>query len=104
MLPQPQMCSVLEKLRAGDTIQSKDRAINNQGLIGILCDQHDKIDTAVAESYGWPIDLSDDDILRRLVALYNEPVEEEARGCIRWFRPDYQNPSGAKAAKARSQR
>ncbi|MGJ8605930.1 MAG: class I SAM-dependent DNA methyltransferase [Marivita sp.] len=90
-----QMYNVLEKLRAGETIEGKDREIYDQGLIGILKDLHDQIDAAVAEAYGWPVDLSDEDILFRLVALNKERAEEEARGHIRWLRPEYQNPSGA---------
>jgi len=95
------MYNVLEKLRAGERIEGRDREIYDQGLIGILRDLHDQIDTAVAEAYGWPADLTDDDILHRLVDLNRARAAEEARGQIRWLRPDYQNPSGAQAqAKA----
>lgn len=94
-----QMYNVLEKLRAGETIEGKDREIYDQGLIGILKDLHDQIDAAVAEAYGWPVDLSDEDILFRLVALNKKRAEEEARGHIRWLRPDYQNPEGRQTTK-----
>ncbi|MCI5042298.1 MAG: class I SAM-dependent DNA methyltransferase [Donghicola eburneus] len=97
-----QMYNVLEKLRAGETIEGKDREFYDQGLIGILKDLHDQIDAAVAEAYGWPVDLSDEDILFRLVALNKERAEEEARGHIRWLRPDYQNPEGRVAAKGKT--
>ena len=90
-----QMYNVLEKHRAGESVEGKDREIYDQGLIGILKNLHDQIDAAVAEAYGWPVDLSDDDILFRLVALNKKRAEEEARGHIRWLRPDYQNPTGA---------
>ncbi len=69
---------------------------------GILCVLHDQIDAAVAEAYGWPVGLSDEDILFRLVALNKERAEEEARGHIRWLRPDYQNPTGQQAAKGKT--
>ena len=95
------MYNVLEKLRAGETIEGKDREIYDHSLIGILKDLHDQIDVAVAEAYGWPVDLSDEDILFRLVALNKTRAEEEARGHIRWLRPDYQNPSGQQAAKGK---
>ena len=88
------MYNVLEKLRAGQRIEGRDREIYDQGLIGILRDLHDQIDTAVAQAYGWPATLSDDDILHRLVDLNRERAAEEARGHIRWLRPDYQNPAG----------
>jgi len=91
------MYNVLEKLRAGDRIEGKDKEVYDQGLIGILRDIHDQIDTAVAGAYGWPADLSDDDILHRLVDLNRERAAEEARGHIRWLRPDYQNPAGRTA-------
>ena len=97
-----QMYNVLEKLRAGEVIEGKDKGIYDQGLIGILRDLHDRIDTAVAEAYGWPADLSDEEILLRLVALNKERAEEEARGVIRWLRPDYQNPTGQQAAKGKT--
>lgn len=92
------MYNVLEKLRAGEGIEGKDKEIYDQGLIGILRDLHDRIDAAVAEAYGWPADLSDEDILLRLVALNRERAEEEARGHVRWLRPEYQNPEGQQAA------
>ncbi len=96
-----QMYNVLEKLRADETIEGKDKEIYDQGMIGILKDLHDQIDVAVADAYGWPVDHSDEDILFRLVALNKERAEEEARGHIRWLRPEYQNPSGAQAAKGK---
>ncbi|MBY5977773.1 class I SAM-dependent DNA methyltransferase [Phaeobacter italicus] len=97
-----QMYNVLEKLRAGDTIAGKDKEIYDQGLIGILRDLHDQIDAAVADAYGWPCDLSDEEILMRLVDLNKERAAEEAAGHIRWLRPDYQNPTGAKIEKGKT--
>ncbi|WP_245227247.1 type IIL restriction-modification enzyme MmeI [Parasedimentitalea maritima] len=94
-----QMYNVLEKLRAGEAIEGKDKEIYDQGLINILRDLHDQIDAAVADAYGWPADLSDEEILFRLVALNKERAEEEAKGQVRWLRPDYQNPSGQQAGK-----
>lgn len=94
------MYNVLEKLRAGQRIEGKDREIYDQGLIGILRDLHDQIDATVADAYGWPTALTDDEILHRLVDLNRERATEEARGLVRWLRPDYQNPAGrAVAAK-----
>ncbi len=94
-----QMYNVLEKLRANETIESKDKVIYEQGLIGILKDIHDRIDTAVADAYGWPVDLSDEDILERLVSLNKERRLEEAAGKVRWLRPEFQNPTGAAGPK-----
>ncbi|MCH7976340.1 MAG: hypothetical protein IIC18_07280 [Bacteroidetes bacterium] len=63
-----------------------------QGLVGVLRDIHDKLDAAVAEAYGWPADLPDQEILERLVALNAERAAEEAQGHVRWLRPEYQAP------------
>jgi hypothetical protein len=89
------MYNIIEKLRAGESIEGKDKDAYNDGLIGLLRDIHDRIDAAVADAYGWPADLTDDDVLHRLVALNQERAAEEAKGHIRWLRPDYQNPTGA---------
>jgi hypothetical protein len=44
-----------------------------------LANAHAKLDAAVATAYGWPADLSDDEILTRLLALNLERAAEEAR-------------------------
>ncbi|WP_370318229.1 class I SAM-dependent DNA methyltransferase [Salipiger sp. IMCC34102] len=95
-----QMYNTLEKLRAGEGIEGKDRQVYEDGLIGLLKDIHDRIDAAVAAAYGWPEGLSENDILMNLVALNHERAAEEARGHVRWLRPDYQNPDG-RAAEAK---
>ena len=92
------MYNCLEKLRAGQRIEGKDRETYDQGLIGILRDLHDQIDATVAEAYGWPADLPEAEILQRLVDLNRERAAEEARGLVRWLRPDYQNPAGRTVA------
>jgi len=92
-----QIYITLEKLRAGERIEGKDREIYDQGLVGILKDIHDRIDAEVAAAYGWPATLTDDEILHRLVDLNRERAAEEARGLVRWLRPDYQNPAGTAA-------
>jgi hypothetical protein len=74
----------------------------NRGLVLILKELHDQIDAAVAEAYGWPADLTDEEILERLVALNAERAKEEAAGHVRWLRPDYQIPRFAKGAVAKS--
>jgi len=40
---------------------------------------HKKLDAAVAAAYGWPTELSDEQILERLLALNLERAEEEAK-------------------------
>jgi hypothetical protein len=93
------MYNVLEKLRKNEELTPWDRLIHEQGLVSVLRQIHDDLDAAVADAYGWPADLPDEEILRRLVALNAERVEEEKRGLIRWLRPEFQNPTGAQAAQ-----
>ena len=88
--------NVLEALRANDgkgrTLTEKERDIHDRGLVTLVRQHHDAIDAAVAEAYGWPSDLSDEDILTRLVALNKIRAAEEAKGLIRWLRPEFQAP------------
>ncbi|WP_049721227.1 class I SAM-dependent DNA methyltransferase [Gilvimarinus polysaccharolyticus] len=108
------MYNVLEKLRSEQPLTNKEKTIHEQGLVSILRELHDELDTAVFEAYGWS-DLGDvlvgrpgattplpdkpaeqaeteEELLRRLVALNHERAAEEAAGHIRWLRPDYQAP------------
>lgn len=96
------MYNVLEKLRAGEALDAEEKDLHDRALIATLRQLHDDLDAAVAEAYGWPWPMSDAEILERVVALNRERTAEEARGVIRWLRPDYQNPPGkAKAAQGR---
>ena len=61
-----QMYNTLEKLRAGEGIEGRDKQVYEDGLVGLLKDIHDRIDSAVAEAYGWPEGLSENDILMNL--------------------------------------
>jgi len=83
--------NVLEALKAGRALTDAERDIHGRGLVTLIRQHHDTIDAAVAEAYGWPEDLSDEDILARLVALNKERAAEEARGLIRYLRPEYQD-------------
>ena len=100
--------NVLEALREGRALTETERDMHDRGLVTLIRQHHDAIDALVAEAYGWPADLSDEEILTRLVALNKERAAEEASGLIRWLRPEYQNPpsddwlytgSGVKPAK-----
>jgi hypothetical protein len=108
------MYNVLEKLRFGNELTDREKAINQQGLVSTLLEDHDKLDRAVFEAYGWP-DLADklvgrpgattplpdkpanqteveEELLMRLVELNRQRSQEETRGVVRWLRPDYQAP------------
>ena len=105
--------NVLQKLRTGEALDAKEKAIHDKGLVSMLKRFHDDLDAIVLEAYGWTdlasaIPLSDilarggpdaealeQQLLTRLVALNHERAAEEARGLIRWLRPDFQAPRTA---------
>lgn len=100
-----EMYNVLEKLRAGGPLNDDDRRIKDDGLVLMLKEYHDRLDAAVARAYGWPVDLTDEQLLEKLVALNAERSQEEKNGKVRWLRPDYQIPRfGSDEEKARWQR
>lgn len=87
--------NVLERIKAGATREalSPDEARTfDDGLILVLKELHQKVDAAVADAYGWPVDLPEEGILARLVALNASRAKQEARGKPKWLRPDYQIP------------
>lgn len=92
------MYNVLEKLRSGEKLTAKEQKIHEQGLVSVLKQIHDELDAAVLDAYGWPHDLTDEQILERLVALNAERAAEERRGLVRWLRPEFENPAGTTGA------
>lgn len=94
--------NVLEKLRAGTALSTKERALHDAALVSTLKHLHDELDAAVADAYGWPWPLADEEILERVVALNAARADEEAAGTIRWLRPEYQIPRFAKEKSAQT--
>jgi hypothetical protein len=47
------MYNVLDKLRGGEPLTVKERAIHEQGLVSVLRQLHDELDAAVLDAYGW---------------------------------------------------
>jgi hypothetical protein len=114
--------NVLTALRRGEPLTSKEKTIHDDGLVTLLKQLHDEIDSAVLSAYGWS-DLApatmpfadliarggpeaealEQELLTRLVALNHERAAEEKRGLIRWLRPEYQNPEAAKNEEAHHQ-
>lgn len=109
--------NVMEKLRAGEELNAKEQTINQQGLVSTLLADHDALDRAVFNAYGWD-DLAkalvglpgattplpdkpaaqaeaEEELLMRLVALNKQRAAEEAQGKVRWLRPEYQAPEEA---------
>lgn len=93
--------NVLSRVRDGEALSAKDKDVLSRGRVLILKDLHDRIDAAVLQAYGWPENLTEAEILVRLVELNQQRAEEERRGLIRWLRPDYQTAKlGALAHRA----
>ncbi len=84
--------NVLAALREGRALTAKEKTHHTQGLVGVLRELHDELDTAVLAAYGLPATASTDDILAHLVQLNTQRAQEEAQGRVRWLRPDFQNP------------
>lgn len=84
--------NVLEAIKEGRALSEPERDMHDRGLVSLINQHHVTIDALVAEAYGWPTDLADDEILSRLVALNKERAAEEAKGIVRWLRPEYQAP------------
>jgi hypothetical protein len=79
-----------DKLAWGQTLDLVEQDQRARGRIDLLAELHRRIDDAVADAYGWPADLSDEQIVARLVALNAERQADEKRGRVQWLRPDYQ--------------
>jgi SAM-dependent methyltransferase len=87
------MYNVLEKMRTGIDLTEEDRNFYEAGLIGILRELHEELDSAVLEAYGWAADLTTKQVLEHVVALNAQRRAEEDSGLIRWLRPEYQAPA-----------
>ena len=85
--------NVLEKLRTGTPLNPKEQLTHEQGLVTVLRQLHDDLDTAVAASYSLAPTASDDAILTHLCALNTQRAAEERTGTIRHLRPTFQNPA-----------
>jgi hypothetical protein len=45
--------NVLEKLKSGEPLSAKEKAIHEQGLVSVLKSLHDELDREVLAAYGW---------------------------------------------------
>ncbi len=109
------MYNVLDALRLGRELTPKEKVTHADGLVSVLAELHDRIDTLVLQAYGWS-DLApalvgkpggtlpwaekpaaqaaaEEELLVRLVALNAERAAEESRGEVRWLRPEFQDPA-----------
>ena len=116
------MYNDLDALRLRRALTPREQLTHANGLVSILAELHDRIDTLVLQAYGWS-DLapalvgrpggtlpwpgkpaaqaqSEEELLLRLVALNAERAAEEARGEVRWLRPEFQDPARRAATLA----
>jgi hypothetical protein len=91
------MYNVLKKIRAGEELSEKDRAVHEQGLISVLDQLHRELDRAVLDAYEWNHDLSEEQIVEKIVVLNSQRAAEERQGAVHWLRPELQNPTGVAA-------
>jgi len=84
--------NVLAKLRAGLALTRAEADLKVRGRVLIIRDLHDTIDRLVAEAYGWPSGLSNEQMVSRLVDLNSVRALEERAGFVRWLRPEHQLP------------
>lgn len=110
--------NTLQAIRAAEaasqTLTEKERDVAERGCVSLIRQYHVEIDAAVAEAYEWGdllvqgkerpsptsggavwVERADEIILERLVALNKKRVAEEARGEVRWLRPEFQAPGYA---------
>jgi hypothetical protein len=59
--------NVLGKIGDRAALDTKSRDIKDRGRVLILKEIHQQIDVAIAAAFGWPVDMSDEEILQRLV-------------------------------------
>jgi len=85
--------NVLDALRAGRTLTDAERDVLDAGQVATLRHLHEELDAAVADAYGWPVNLPAADVVARVVALNRERLGEEAAGQVRWLRPAFQAPA-----------
>lgn len=96
------MYNALERLRSGHPFTPAEKKAHEQALGTVLLTLHNELDAAVADAYGWPADLSDSEILSRLVDLNKARAAEEKKGLIRWLRPEFQSPESTRREEAPS--
>jgi len=66
-----------KKKKIGGVIEPKERDLAERGCVSLIRDHHEIIDAAVAEAYGWPLELSDQEKLQNLILLNKDRIKEE---------------------------
>ena len=82
--------NLLELFLESAELTTRQQADARRGRIVILRDLHHEIDRLTAEAYGWPAEQTDAEIVAALAGLNRVRDVEEARGHVRWIRPEFQ--------------
>ncbi|MGV3579163.1 class I SAM-dependent DNA methyltransferase [Brevundimonas sp.] len=82
--------NLLDITRTGGSMPQRQQDIARRARIVILRELHDEIDRLTADAYGWQPDQTGAQLLGALVGLNRVREVEEARGQVRWLRPDFQ--------------
>jgi hypothetical protein len=54
--------------------EGADQLVQRASNLAAIGPRHRKLDKAVLDAYGWPHDLSDEEILKRLLALNRQTI------------------------------
>ena len=76
----------------GEPLDAGKQKLHRDVGATLLRQIHDDLDRAVADAYGWPVDLEPAELVRRLSTLNIERQAEEAAGLVRYLRPAFQAP------------
>jgi len=82
--------NVLAKLREHVALDAEEERVRNMALVDTLLHLHAEIDRVTLSAYSWPVNLSDEAIIEKLVKLNTERAAEEKKDKIRWLRLEYQ--------------
>jgi hypothetical protein len=89
------MYNVLEALRDGRELTTKEKSIHQLGLVGVLKDLHDSLDVAVLAAYSLG-NTPEAEWLQNIADLNARRANEERQGVIHWLRPAFQNPASGR--------
>ncbi|MCD8350216.1 MAG: class I SAM-dependent DNA methyltransferase [Planctomycetaceae bacterium] len=84
--------AVFAKLRHDEELNEQERGLCEKAGVQNLMTLHAELDQAVAEAYGWGADMTDEEVVTRLLHLNMERKAEEKSGKVRWLRPDLHAP------------
>ena len=82
--------NLLETVRAGLFVTPRQQDLARRARVTILRELHDDIDRLTEKAYGWSESLTDAETVAALTGLNRVREVEEARGQVRWLRPEFQ--------------